>query len=1170
MYKYLLIVVFMMANIARADTFVVTTPLDNTNPGTLRWALQEAYNNGNQPNWDTITFNIPSAAPGARAIQILSELPVISSYLVIDGTTQLFGTTFGVSDAKIAIIPKVFANSKRGFVMRNVDHVEIYGLLFAGFINSNPIITETWSDGIFMWNVHDVIIGAPSRGNAFFGCYHALRHEALDEVIGRAPPPGIGHHITVQSNYFGKNNTGTIQQREGVVNAVELLDVNNVAIGGYGLKEDNKFMVFLSAVKITLKTNLPADNSNISVVKNNFIIGTSNPPLPVALPVSGIQINDVLANPGIHYVNISGNDMLTYVTGISIGALKHPFKIVNNIINCDRLNNNAGFSNAIAVVACDSGLIGGRDSANIIHDTKNFGITMSGTKYITISKNSIYCNPKGIAITAPATIIPKITDMYIDAAGNAFGKTCADCRVEVFDTHSCIGEFYNGETYLTTIIASPTGDFIYAGPNSCFNTSFTVTNLINTTSQFYVPYNFILDSTGVIKVNASCGQTNGSIKGIKIFSGVDFYWEDINGNVVGTDTNLINVGAGFYRLVGTKQNIGCQLWAGYYQITDVVPLINTNNLLLTDPVPQCNRLGSITGITVSGGPAGTFSYKWTNHLGVIVGTTLSINNLPAGSYRLTVSVVNDPNCNVSAGPFTLTNQLAPQFDLTNVRVTNASCGLTNGGISGIVIINANGAQSFKWKDAAGNIVGTTASLSNVGAGAYQLEYDDASPCPPMTTAFFTIVNNGLIIIDESNKLIIPSGCTIIKGAIRNITVSGANVLQWVNTASGAVVGNAPDLINIPSGNYRLRVFDTNFGCADSTGIIFVPTTVVESLAVQSKNVKDEFCSAANGYIQNIVLSPSPVGYTYKWVKNTTDTFAFTLNVSGLAKGNYQLIGTDSNGCTQVILQQTITDHPSPILDETNVVIKDDECTQSIGSIKGMSSSSGDAPFNYTWYAAPSGSFVINSIDIPKTGAGNFYIIVTDKNGCKDTGSILVVKDISPIITPPQYDPAYAKRNSFSFVRNLNGIAGSYEIFDAPSSNTPIETNTTGTFKTINLTADKDYWVRRVVGSCYSIKVKVHVTVIDFSKVFVPNAFTPDNNGLNDVLKITVYGKIIIDGFYIYNRWGQQVFFTSDVNKGWDGNNNGKPLSKATYAWMIKGYDIDGTPISLQGTVILIR
>ena len=1160
-----------MVSIARADVFVVTDPRDLTIPGTLRWALQSAKDNGNQPNWDTIRFNIPSGNPMARAIQLTSELPVVSSYLVIDGTTQLTGATFGSSDAKIAIFPSSYPQARRGLVLRNVDHVEIYGLLLAGFINNPPQNSETWRDGIFMWNVHDIIIGAPSRGNAFFGCYHSIRHEAIPEDSRDPAPPGVGYNIIIQNNEIGKNNTGRPATREGSVIGIELFDVFNIDIGGYTTGEENRFMVFLYAIQLSLKPTLIGNAGFVNVINNDFIVGTSTPALPVALPIVGISITNNTVSPGIHKVNVSGNDLLSYTTGIALSGLKQKFSIVNNIINCDRANNNFGASFGIAVSNCDSGIIGGRDSVNTIHDTKNFGISLITTKFITISRNKIYCDPKGININAPATVIPKINDLFIDASGAAIGKTCAGCEVEVFDTRQCQGEYYNGESLLRTITADATGGFVYNSTSvNCYNTSFTTTNLAGATSAFYVPYNFIFDTTAVLIQDASCGQNNGSIKNIRIFSGVDFHWEDLAGNVVGTDTNLVNVGAGFYKLVGTKQNLGCQLNTRLYEIKTVVPVINEANIVLTHPVPQCNRPGSITGIIVTGGTPGTFVYKWENQLGVIVGNTLNLINVPAGRYTLTVSVSYDLTCFRRSNAFVLIDKPAPVIDVSSVNILNASCGLNNGSITGIAIINTTGAQQFTWKDALGNTVGNTINLLNAGAGTYQLFYDDASPCPPINTAIFTIINNGLVTIDETNKIIQPSGCTVIKGAIKNITVTGANLLQWENVTTGALIGSNTDLFPVPSGTYRLKAFDTNNGCTETSTDIFVPLATVDPLTIQFKNSKDEFCSGANGYIKDIVLNPAPIGYTYKWVKNTTDTFALTLNVINITKGDYELLGIDSNGCVQSILLQTILDHPSPQISETAVVIRDDECTQAIGSIKDLRIIGGDAPFNYAWYTSPSNTFLLNGIDIVTTASGSFYLIVADKNGCKDTSSVLQVKDISPVIAPPVYEPVYAKRGGTAFVRNSNGISGSYEIFDSPNSLLPVESNSTGTFRTMVLQADKDYWVERVVGSCRSVRVKVHVNVIDYSNVFVPNAFTPNNDSKNDVLRIKVYGKIIIDGFTIYNRWGEQVFFTADVNKGWDGNKNGLPLPTSTYTWFIQGYDIDGTPLNLKGTVTLIR
>jgi hypothetical protein len=160
----------------------------------------------------------------------------------------------------------------------------------------------------------------------------------------------------------------------------------------------------------------------------------------------------------------------------------------------------------------------------------------------------------------------------------------------------------------------------------------------------------------------------------------------------------------------------------------------------------------------------------------------------------------------------------------------------------------------------------------------------------------------LVLIDESNKLIQPSGCTIIKGAITNMVVTGANLIQWENVATGAVISNAVNLFSVPSGTYRLKAFDTNNGCSATSSDIFIPIASVDPLMVQSKNVKDEFCSAGDGYIKDLQFSPVPVGYSFQWVRNTTDIFAVTLDILSLTKGSYELLGIDSNGCTQHILR----------------------------------------------------------------------------------------------------------------------------------------------------------------------------------------------------------------------------------------------------------------------------
>lgn len=91
------------------------------------------------------------------------------------------------------------------------------------------------------------------------------------------------------------------------------------------------------------------------------------------------------------------------------------------------------------------------------------------------------------------------------------------------------------------------------------------------------------------------------------------------------------------------------------------------------------------------------------------------------------------------------------------------------------------------------------------------------------------------------------------------------------------------------------------------------------------------------------------------------------------------------------------------------------------------------------------------------------------------------------------------------------------------------------------------------------------------KLYVPTAFTPNGDGLNDVFKAQFGEGITKFKMMIYNRWGQQVFFSENKNEGWTGQLNGKNLSSGVYAWMIT-YKEAGTENEqrLKGTVLLIR
>jgi gliding motility-associated-like protein len=100
-----------------------------------------------------------------------------------------------------------------------------------------------------------------------------------------------------------------------------------------------------------------------------------------------------------------------------------------------------------------------------------------------------------------------------------------------------------------------------------------------------------------------------------------------------------------------------------------------------------------------------------------------------------------------------------------------------------------------------------------------------------------------------------------------------------------------------------------------------------------------------------------------------------------------------------------------------------------------------------------------------------------------------------------------------------------------------------------------------------MKVRIYKSQPD---IFVPTAFTPDKDGKNDILKPITVGIVQLHYFSIYNRWGQQVFTTNELGKGWDGNFNGVQQSAGTFVFITEGTDYMKNKIFRKGTTVLIR
>ncbi len=201
-----------------------------------------------------------------------------------------------------------------------------------------------------------------------------------------------------------------------------------------------------------------------------------------------------------------------------------------------------------------------------------------------------------------------------------------------------------------------------------------------------------------------------------------------------------------------------------------------------------------------------------------------------------------------------------------------------------------------------------------------------------------------------------------------------------------------------------------------------------------------------------------------------------------------------------------------------------------------------------------------------------YIVRTENNiGCIRFDTILVrVSDLDS-----SQVRAFSDRDSIlnNEVAQLSALPGSgylyrwspAESLSDPESPSPIaDPDETTTYEVEVYDPTKEDCV---FGD--SVKVAVREILCDYPEIYVPNAFTPDNDGTND--ELFVYGRWIEELYFaIYNRWGEKVFETTDKNIGWDGTREGAALAPDVYVYYLEGGCLDEQEFELKGNISLIR
>jgi gliding motility-associated-like protein len=198
----------------------------------------------------------------------------------------------------------------------------------------------------------------------------------------------------------------------------------------------------------------------------------------------------------------------------------------------------------------------------------------------------------------------------------------------------------------------------------------------------------------------------------------------------------------------------------------------------------------------------------------------------------------------------------------------------------------------------------------------------------------------------------------------------------------------------------------------------------------------------------------------------------------------------------------------------------------------------------------------------------YTLAVTDANGCTS----LVTDDVTIDVTPPikvstfPFDTIAHPTDKFQIL--ATSIAPNYTWSPAIGLSDPNIANPVLTVGPLG--SDQVYKVTAYTSAGCKGEGFVRLRVFKGPDIYVPGAFTPNNDGKNDRFYPFPVGIKKINYFRVFNRWGQLVFTSTTLHKGWDGNMGGVEQASGVYVWMAEAEGIDGKLIKKQGSVMLIR
>lgn len=369
-------------------------------------------------------------------------------------------------------------------------------------------------------------------------------------------------------------------------------------------------------------------------------------------------------------------------------------------------------------------------------------------------------------------------------------------------------------------------------------------------------------------------------------------------------------------------------------------------------------------------------FHWEDATGNTVGTDTSLNNVPAGRYRLAMygGGCSKPECIVYSPFFEVMDQ-TPQIMTTGGIIKPATCGINNGSITGLVFQGMN--LKYAWRNAANVVIGTGPTLSNLAPGNYTLTITDTVNACTATGGPFVIKGVAAPVLDVSTVVLKDAICSDPTGSITGLKVTGTGTIiyTWKNTNQD-VVGNTLDLVNIPAGQYVLSFTDESSCPALPSAPFTVSAPGLITINVSGLTIKESDCAVNNGSVTGLQATNAE---TISWVDQNGATVGNGLDLINMAAGTYTLQISNAIGCNTRVDYVIPKQQPAQ-MNVAQINVQDPVCNLQNGSVTGLIVVGG-TPVSYRW-TDQTGTLIGQEKDLRDIGDGTYHLYITDVEQCE--------------------------------------------------------------------------------------------------------------------------------------------------------------------------------------------